>query len=187
MGRVGSRVSRRYWMVRSYHLLPWLVTNAERRTELGINFSHIWAKTLTVLNPFRRVEPHIMDDADLYGPLIFCFTFATCLLLVRTHHRPSPYAFVQNPRSPENLSLDTSMASRSSDPHPFIPCSTSCQKLGSMLTESRPSSAIVSSQWSVLEQSVLSRPSSALSFLVLFVSQADLFSLLPLVESSDTP
>ncbi|KAI5118241.1 hypothetical protein M0805_008877 [Coniferiporia weirii] len=48
--------------------------------ELGINFSHIWAKSLTVLNPFGRVDEHIMDDADLYGPLIFCFCFATCLL-----------------------------------------------------------------------------------------------------------
>ncbi|EJD02651.1 Yip1-domain-containing protein [Fomitiporia mediterranea MF3/22] len=48
--------------------------------ELGINFSHIRAKSLTVLNPFGRVDEHIMDDADLYGPLIFCFCFATCLL-----------------------------------------------------------------------------------------------------------
>jgi len=48
--------------------------------ELGINFSHIRAKSLTVLNPFARIDEHIMDDADLYGPLIFCFCFATFLL-----------------------------------------------------------------------------------------------------------
>jgi len=48
--------------------------------ELGINFSHIQAKSLTVLNPLRQVDEHIMDDADLAGPLIFCFCFATCLL-----------------------------------------------------------------------------------------------------------
>ncbi|KAF8502364.1 Yip1-domain-containing protein [Russula emetica] len=48
--------------------------------ELGINFSHIGAKSMTVLNPFRRVNEHIMDDADLAGPLIFCFCFATFLL-----------------------------------------------------------------------------------------------------------
>jgi len=48
--------------------------------ELGINFSHIGAKSMTVLNPFRRVDEHIMDDADLAGPLIFCFCFATFLL-----------------------------------------------------------------------------------------------------------
>lgn len=52
------------------------------QVELGINFSHIRAKSMTVLNPFGRVDEHIMDDADLYGPLIFCFCFATCLLLV---------------------------------------------------------------------------------------------------------
>jgi hypothetical protein len=37
---------------------------------------------MTVLNPFRRVNEHIMDDADLAGPLIFCFFFATFLLFV---------------------------------------------------------------------------------------------------------
>ncbi|EPQ57266.1 Yip1-domain-containing protein [Gloeophyllum trabeum ATCC 11539] len=48
--------------------------------ELGINFEHIWAKSLTVLNPFRRVDEHIMDDADLAGPLLFFFCFGTFLL-----------------------------------------------------------------------------------------------------------
>lgn len=48
--------------------------------ELGINFSHIRAKSMTVLNPFRRVDERIMDDADLAGPLIFYFCFATFLL-----------------------------------------------------------------------------------------------------------
>ena len=38
---------------------------------------------MTVLNPFRRVDERIMDDADLAGPLIFCFCFATFLLFVR--------------------------------------------------------------------------------------------------------
>ncbi|KLO11758.1 Yip1-domain-containing protein [Schizopora paradoxa] len=48
--------------------------------ELGINFSHIGQKSMAVLNPFRQVNEHIMDDADLYGPLIFCFCFGTFLL-----------------------------------------------------------------------------------------------------------
>ncbi|KAI9507442.1 Yip1-domain-containing protein [Russula earlei] len=48
--------------------------------ELGINLSHIGAKSMTVLNPLRRVDERIMDDADLAGPLIFCFCFATFLL-----------------------------------------------------------------------------------------------------------
>lgn len=48
--------------------------------ELGINFDHILQKSLTVLNPLSTVEPHIMDDADLAGPLVFCFVFATVLL-----------------------------------------------------------------------------------------------------------
>ncbi len=52
-------------------------------TELGINPSHILAKSLTVLNPLARVDAHIMDDADLAGPFVFCFGFALVLLLVR--------------------------------------------------------------------------------------------------------
>jgi len=62
-------------------------------SELGINFSHIRAKSMTVLNPFRRVDEHIMDDADLAGPLIFCFCFATFLLFVSILPRFTPYTF----------------------------------------------------------------------------------------------
>ncbi|KAG9019138.1 hypothetical protein FS842_007919 [Serendipita sp. 407] len=49
--------------------------------ELGINFSHIRVKSMTVLNPLQKVDEHIMDDADMAGPIIFCFSFATFLLL----------------------------------------------------------------------------------------------------------
>jgi len=48
--------------------------------ELGINFSHIRAKSLTVLNPLRGVDARIMDDADMAGPIIFVFCFGICLL-----------------------------------------------------------------------------------------------------------
>ncbi len=50
--------------------------------ELGINFSHIRDKSLAVLNPLRTVDEHIMDDADLAGPLLFVFCFGTFLLFV---------------------------------------------------------------------------------------------------------
>ncbi|TFK75374.1 Yip1-domain-containing protein [Pluteus cervinus] len=49
--------------------------------ELGINFWHIRAKSLTVLNPLRPVDERIMDDADMAGPLIFMICFGMCLLL----------------------------------------------------------------------------------------------------------
>lgn len=48
--------------------------------ELGINFSHIRAKSLTVLHPFQRVDERIMDDADLAGPLLFIICFGIFLL-----------------------------------------------------------------------------------------------------------
>lgn len=57
--------------------------------ELGINPSHILQKSLAVLNPLSRVNEHIMDDADLAGPFVFCFAFAFVLLLVRRLISPS--------------------------------------------------------------------------------------------------
>lgn len=50
--------------------------------ELGINFDHIKGKTLTVLNPLKRdVNPDIMTDSDLAGPILFVLLFGTLLLL----------------------------------------------------------------------------------------------------------
>lgn len=49
--------------------------------ELGVNFTHIKVKTLTVLNPMGRIDNHIMDDTDLFGPLLFCIAFGFVLLL----------------------------------------------------------------------------------------------------------
>ena len=61
---------------------------------MGINFDHILAKSLTVLNPLKQVDPHIMDDADLAGPLVFCFVFASFLLLVRSFPLSSSQEFL---------------------------------------------------------------------------------------------
>jgi hypothetical protein len=49
--------------------------------ELGISFTHIRAKSIAVLNPFRPVSNDIMDDADLIGPIIFCLLLGLFLLL----------------------------------------------------------------------------------------------------------
>ncbi|KAK4126808.1 Yip1-domain-containing protein [Parathielavia appendiculata] len=49
--------------------------------ELGVNISHIRAKTLAVLNPFSRIDQHLMDDSDLAGPLLSFLLYGTFLLL----------------------------------------------------------------------------------------------------------
>ncbi|KAL3469108.1 hypothetical protein BJX99DRAFT_242018 [Aspergillus californicus] len=49
--------------------------------ELGVNFEHIRSKTLTVLNPFARIDQHLMDDSDLYGALLYIVLYGTFLLL----------------------------------------------------------------------------------------------------------
>ncbi|KAG0224566.1 hypothetical protein B0O80DRAFT_69664 [Mortierella sp. GBAus27b] len=54
--------------------------------ELGINFAHIKTKSFTVLDPLRPVDPNIMDDTDLAGPLVFCLAFGTFLLLSGKQH-----------------------------------------------------------------------------------------------------
>jgi hypothetical protein len=52
--------------------------------ELGVNFGHIKTKTLAVLNPLstRRIDQHLMDDADLAGPVLFFIMFGVFLLFV---------------------------------------------------------------------------------------------------------
>jgi protein YIPF5/7 len=39
--------------------------------ELGVNFDHIKSKTFTVLNPFARIDSHLMDDSDVAGKLMY--------------------------------------------------------------------------------------------------------------------
>jgi hypothetical protein len=80
--RVVSRGSHRCWKVKASFAQLQVFLNGDKWPELGINFEHIWAKTVTVLNPLSRVDEHIMDDADLAGPILFCFCFATVLLFV---------------------------------------------------------------------------------------------------------
>ncbi|NXM11161.1 YIPF5 protein, partial [Ploceus nigricollis] len=49
--------------------------------ELGINFDHIWQKTLTVLHPLKVADGTIMNETDLAGPMVFCLAFGATLLL----------------------------------------------------------------------------------------------------------
>ncbi|KAM0789087.1 hypothetical protein ACM66B_003146 [Microbotryomycetes sp. NB124-2] len=63
---------------------PWTGTDSGEPPllqELGVNFDHILQKSLAVLNPIKTIDSHIMDDADLAGPLVFCSVFASFLLL----------------------------------------------------------------------------------------------------------
>lgn len=75
--------------------------------ELGINFSHIRAKSMTVLNPLQHVDEHIMDDADLAGPLLFFFLFGMLLLLVGGFCLMVQPAPLTKPYSLANRSLAT--------------------------------------------------------------------------------
>eukprot|EP01132_Coremiostelium_polycephalum_P002332 gene2332-2880_t len=49
--------------------------------ELGINFEHIRTKTLSVLNPLKKIDSHIMDDTDLGGPIFFGLVLGFSLLM----------------------------------------------------------------------------------------------------------
>ena len=53
--------------------------------ELGVNFEHILANTKSVLNPWRKIDPESLQDADLAGPFCFCLAFGFSLLLVGQH------------------------------------------------------------------------------------------------------
>ncbi|NXB94267.1 YIPF7 protein, partial [Vidua chalybeata] len=54
--------------------------------ELGINFEHIWQKTLTVLNPMKPADGSIMNETDLTGPLVFCLALGATLLMAGKVH-----------------------------------------------------------------------------------------------------
>lgn len=92
LGQVDLKENHRYSRVRfkSSKVVSELI---ELALELGINFLHIRAKSLTVLNPLQRIDEHIMDDADLAGPLLFCFCFGTFLLFVSNN---SPHKRTRN-------------------------------------------------------------------------------------------
>jgi len=62
--------------------------------ELGVNFSHIKLKTLTVLNPLARIDQHIMDDSDLAGPILFFLLFGFFLLFSGKVHFGIIYGLV---------------------------------------------------------------------------------------------
>ncbi|GAB5364015.1 hypothetical protein AAMO2058_000933300 [Amorphochlora amoebiformis] len=61
--------------------------------ELGINFDHIWQKTLAVLVPVKELKQEIMVDADMAGPLFFCLLLGFCLLLTGKVHFGYIYGF----------------------------------------------------------------------------------------------
>eukprot|EP01104_Vermistella_antarctica_P007083 TRINITY_DN1781_c0_g1_i3.p1 TRINITY_DN1781_c0_g1~~TRINITY_DN1781_c0_g1_i3.p1 ORF type:complete len:229 (+),score=39.11 TRINITY_DN1781_c0_g1_i3:237-923(+) len=61
--------------------------------ELGINFSHIRSKTVTVLHPTKKVDPHLMDDTDLAGPIVFCLLLGGFMLLTGKLHFGYIYGF----------------------------------------------------------------------------------------------
>lgn len=61
--------------------------------ELGINVRHIWAKTQAVLHPTKVIDPHIMDDTDLAGPLVICLLLGLSLLLRGKLHFGYIYGF----------------------------------------------------------------------------------------------
>ncbi|XP_076830993.1 protein YIPF5 isoform X2 [Brachyhypopomus gauderio] len=54
--------------------------------ELGINFDHIWQKTLTVLNPLRPADGRIMNEPDFTGPVLFCIALGAALLMAGKAH-----------------------------------------------------------------------------------------------------
>ena len=54
--------------------------------ELGIRPQTIVSKTMAVLRPRRKIDPSVMDDADLAGPLVFCLALGSCLLLAGKVH-----------------------------------------------------------------------------------------------------
>lgn len=55
--------------------------------ELGVNFSHIKAKTWSVLSlKSNLLNDDVIQDSDMAGPILFCFSFGAFLLLSGKTH-----------------------------------------------------------------------------------------------------
>ncbi|KAL2305227.1 hypothetical protein Nmel_007206 [Mimus melanotis] len=65
--------------------------------ELGINFEHIWQKTLTVLNPMKPADGSIMNETDLTGPMVFCLALGATLLMDKfsSFHSSKPVRLIK--------------------------------------------------------------------------------------------
>ncbi|KAJ6439788.1 golgi membrane protein [Purpureocillium lavendulum] len=83
--------------------------------ELGVNFGHIQMKTLAVLNPFKHIDQHLMDDSDLAGPILFFLLFGTFLLFSGKVH----FGYIYGLALLGSTSLHMILSLMSpSDPHP---------------------------------------------------------------------
>ncbi|XP_072221749.1 protein YIPF5-like [Leuresthes tenuis] len=54
--------------------------------ELGVDFDHMWQKTLTVLNPFKPADGSIMNESDMTGPVLFCIALGVMLMMAGKVH-----------------------------------------------------------------------------------------------------
>ncbi|XP_054448089.1 protein YIPF5-like [Pteronotus mesoamericanus] len=64
------------------HSSPMIMEEVEDPiAKLGINFDHIWQKTLTVSHPLKVTDGSIMNETDLAGLMVFCLAFRATLLL----------------------------------------------------------------------------------------------------------
>jgi hypothetical protein len=61
-----------------------------------------------VLNPFGRIDQHIMDDSDVAGPILFFLVFGTSLLVCRKLPRDLEHITKENSSLASFIS-DTSM------------------------------------------------------------------------------
>ncbi|KAF8847997.1 putative Golgi membrane protein [Acephala macrosclerotiorum] len=109
--------------------------------ELGVNFGHIQAKTLAVLNPLAHIDQHIMDDSDLAGPILFFLLFGTFLLFSGRVHFGYIYglALLGSVALHLVLSLMSPPADSSGAPSPHP---TSSSHLSSTLTFPRSASVL---------------------------------------------
>merc|ERR1712000_6562 len=107
--------------------------------ELGVNFGHIQAKTLAVLNPFRHIDQHLMDDSDLAGPVLFFLLFGTFLLFSGKVHFGYIYGLALLGSS--SLHLILSLMSPPSEPTTPSPSHQSSH-LSSSLTFPRSASVL---------------------------------------------
>ncbi|RLW09116.1 hypothetical protein DV515_00002834, partial [Chloebia gouldiae] len=74
-----------------------MLPSSQSYSELGINFEHIWQKTLTVLNPMKPADGSIMNETDLTGPMVFCLALGATLLMLNFPKSPNQFQLCSEP------------------------------------------------------------------------------------------
>ena len=93
--------------------------------ELGIDMGHIKTKLLAIVDPRSSVNMEVVQDGDLFGPLLICLALGFVLLLRGQVHFGERAGVLRRQGSSHGVRHGCSFARRTRRDSPDDPCATS--------------------------------------------------------------